>query len=82
MIRVRYAIVGMVKDQKITHDALEILRSVGIRYAVSLTRCAHPYAARRYEVGTLGCGYGCKIDRCDTCGTDLPVHRGSYGCAQ
>jgi hypothetical protein len=32
------------------------------------------------EVGMSGCSYGCKIYRCETCGTDKEIHNATYGC--
>lgn len=34
----------------------------------------------QWEVGMSGCSYGCKIYRCETCGTDKEIHNATYGC--
>ena len=34
------------------------------------------------EVGTLDCGYCCKIVQCEKCGKQYDSHRRTYGCPQ
>ncbi|MFI6163983.1 DUF6284 family protein [Micromonospora haikouensis] len=54
-----------------------------------VTRAAAEVAARPahvchghllVEVGMAGCGYGCKILRCQACGAEQVSHRAVYGC--
>ncbi len=82
MIRVRYSLMGFNRERHLDHEMIAFLATVPIPYAVSLTRCPHPLAERVPNVGTLGCGNSCPIELCDTCGTYLPAHRATYGCAQ
>lgn len=72
-----------VKDSEALHQLLCQIYP-GDEYDVSFKvfkeKCDHSYFL--YEVGTIGCGYGCKIVRCEKCGEDFPTHSASYGCPQ
>lgn len=49
-----------------------------IRYAHEVAK--HTCSTWEREVGLSGCAYGCKIYRCEKCGTEREIHNATYGC--